>query len=212
MTYVVPDDFRERTQQPWTANVLLEPSDASDAILTTLIAQVAADVELELADDFDPPNPDNDETIDVDGQDSPRLYLPRRTRSITTVKSRNSSGVLTTEAASSYRLHSSLTSAGTAILQNRRRDWLDALPGLSTGTWVAGTATVQVTGKFGWAAVPTSIRRLVALRVYDMVKGTADPLSQVVQRSTVDAVITFGEPREADRIVRLYSRKGPVTV
>lgn len=214
MVFFAPADLRETTQKSWAANLLLDASDITDALLTSLIAQVGQQVEYDLWDDFDPPSPDNDETVEVSGQDSTRLYLPRRCRSVTTVKTRNDAGTLTTEAATAYRLHSSLVTGGTAIRDRRRTDYLEALSGLTTGTWLAGEQTVQVVGKFGWAAVPDDIKRLIALRIYRMVKSTGDPGSTVVQRvSGTGEIVTYAESSlEEQRIEAKYMRKAALTV
>ena len=205
MAYVLAADFRERTQKPWCKGLVLVEGDASDAELDLLIAQVAGQFELELDDDFDPPSPDNDETIYVDGAYGSRLYIPRRVRSLTTVSTRSLSGTITAVGSTSYRLHSSLNAAGTAM--TGKRDWLDSL---SYTTW-ASDGGIQLIGKFGWAAVPSDIKRLVALRVYDVAKATVDPLSTVTQRITGDGTLTFADSREMARITAIYERSMPVT-
>jgi hypothetical protein len=58
--------------------------------------------------------------------------------------------------------------------------------------------------------VPDDIKRLVALIVYDTVKATSDPITRLTQKSTVDAVFTYGESREMARISTIYSRGMPV--
>lgn len=207
MAYVAAVDFREETRKPWTKSLILTHADCSDAELDLLVAQVVGLIELELDDDFDPPSPDNDETIVVDGTIGSRLYVPRRVRSLTSVGLRSLGGVVTAIAATAYRLHSSLTSAGTAMLDGyRKRDWLDSL---SSTTWADDG--VQLVGKFGWQAPPADIKRLVALRVYDLVKPTGDPLSTVAQRVTSDGSLVLGESREMARIAAAYGRKMAVT-
>jgi hypothetical protein len=206
VAYLAAADFRERTQKPWCMGLLLTEGDCSDAQLDLFIAQAGQQVELELQDDFDPPSPDNDETIYVDGSIGSRLYIPRRVRSLTTVSTRNLAGTLSAVASTSYLLNSSLNTAGTAMKDNRKRDWLDSSSG-TTWNWSGG---VQLIGKFGWAAVPTDIKRLVALRVYDVAKATGDPLSRITQRTTTDHLELVGESREMARIVSFYSRKMPV--
>jgi hypothetical protein len=207
MAYIAADDFRQETQKPWCKGLILTDGDAGETELDLLIAQVAGLIELELDDDFDPPNPDSDETIYVDGTIGSRLYVPRRVRSLTTVSTRSLSGTITAVSATSYRLHSSLNAAGSAMLDgNRKRDWLDSL---SFTTWASDG--IQLIGKFGWAAPPSDIKRLVALRVYDMVKATGDPLSTVVQRQTSDGSLVMGESREMARIVSAYGRRMAVT-
>lgn len=208
MAYLAAADFRERTQKPWCKGLILDEGDCSDAQLDLFISGEAGQIELELQDDFDPPTSDVDETIYVDGSIGSRLYVPRRVRALTTVSTRSLSGTLTVVTSSSYLLNSSLNAAGTAMKDGRKRDWLDSLSG-STWNWPGG---VQLIGKFGWVAVPTDIKRLVALRVYDVVKWTSDPLSTVVTRSTADHTVTIGESREMARIISLYNRRMPVTV
>lgn len=206
MAYAAAADFRERTQKSWARGLVLDEGVCSDAILDSVIAQVGGQIEVELGDDFDPPSPDNDETIYVDGTIGSRLYIARRVRSLTTVSTRSLSGTITAVVSTSYRLQSSLNVAGTAMSSERRRDWLDS----SSGTMWYSDGGIQLIGKFGWAAVPADIKRLVALRVYDMVKPTGDPLSMVTNRVTVDHSETMGESREMARIVSLYNRKMPV--
>jgi hypothetical protein len=207
MAYVVAADFREASRKAWTKGLILGENDVNDAELDLVIAQVAGLIELELDDDFDPPSSDVDETIVVEGTIGSRLWVPRRVRSLTSVGLRSLAGVVTAITASSYRLHSSLNAAGTGMLDGyRKRDWLDSA---SSTTWADDG--VQLVGKFGWAAPPGDIKRLVALRVYDMVKGTADPLSTVSQRVTSDGSLVLGESREMARIVAAYGRRMPVT-
>ena len=72
--------------------------------------------------------------------------------------------------------------------------------------WAPLGQTVRLVGKFGWAAVPEDIKRLVALKVYDQIKGNADPLSRIVQRQTLDATITYGPSSEVTDIMNRYRR------
>ena len=207
MAYIAAADFRERTVKPYCANLLLSENDGLDAYIDLVIAQVVTQVELDLADDFEPPGGDADETIDVTGWGTTRLYLPRRTRSLTSVATRYAwETTFTTQASTAYRLHKSLNAAGTAMVDGQKSDWLDALIGHSLGGWPAGSETVRLVGKFGWAAVPDDIKRLVALKTYDLIKGSADPLSRIVQRQTLDATITFGPSPEIDAITARYQR------
>lgn len=207
MAYIAAADFRERTVKPYCANLILNENDGLDAYIDLVIAQVTTQVELDLADDFEPPGGDADETIDVTGWGTSRLYLPRRTRSLTSVSTRWPwLTTFTTEASTAYRLHKSLNSGGTAMVDGLKSDWLDALTGLSLGVWPEGADTVRLVGKFGWAVVPDDIKRLVALKTYDLIKGSADPLSRIVQRQTLDATITFGPSPEITDIVTRYRR------
>ena len=208
MTYIAAADFRERTVAAYCVGLILGETDGLDSYIDLIITRVVTQVELDLGDDFEPAGGDPDETIDVDGFDRPRLYTPRRVRSLTTVKTRAADGTLTTQASTAWRLHKSLDTAGTAMLDGSRLDYLVHL----VDVWPLGTQTVQLVGKFGWAAVPTDIKRLVALKVYDVIKGNADPLSRIVQRQTLDATITYGAPTEITELENRYRRNLPVYV
>ena len=202
MTYIAAADFRERTVAPYCAGLILGETDGLDSYVDLIITRMVTQVELDLGDDFEPAGGDPDETIDIDGFDRSRIYTPRRVRSLTTVKTRATDGTLTTQASAAWRLHKSLDTAGTAMLDGSRLDYLEHL----SDVWPLGTQTVQLVGKFGWAAVPTDIKRLVALKVYDVIKGNADPLSRIIQRQTLDATITYGPSTEIADIENRYRR------
>lgn len=205
MAYIAAADFRERTVKPYTAGLVLGEGDGTDAYLDLIITATVTRVELDLNDDFEPPSPDNDEVVEVDGSGTMTLFLPRRTRSLTTVKTRDTFGSLITQDTAAYRLSSSLNATGTAMIYGRTVDYLEAL-NISTVCWPYGVYSMQLTGKFGWGAVPDDIKRLVSLRVYDLVKAKADPLTTITQRITVDSTYTFGESAEITDIERRYRR------
>jgi hypothetical protein len=209
VTYVAAADFRLGSLRPWTANIALGENDATDLYLDAVIAWVTTQVEADLSDDFEPPQSDADETLELEGSGRVRQYIPRRVRSLTTVKTRSSAGALTSIAATDWRLHKSLNANGTAMVDNSQVDYLDLVSG---AVWPEGTQTVQLVGKFGWAAVPDDVRRLVSLRTYALVKATADPLSTVLQKTTIDAVTTFGPSTEETEITERYDRALKVTI
>jgi len=207
VAYIAAADFRERTVKPYCANLILSENDGLDAYVDLIIAQVVTQIELDLADDFEPAPGDADETIDVDGWGTTRLYAPRRVRSLTTVSTRWPWETnFTAQASTAYRLRKSLNAAGSAMVDGTKNDYLDAMPGLGTGIWPSGAQTIRLVGKFGWAVVPDDIKRLVALKTYDQIKGNADPLSRIVQRQTLDATITYGASTEVTDIVNRYRR------
>ena len=208
MAYIAAADFRERTVAPYCAGLILGETDGLDSYLDLIITRVVTQVELDLGDDFEPAGGDPDETVECDGSGRARMYTPRRVRALTTVKTRAVDGTLTTQASTVWRLHKSLDTAGTAMLDQSRLDYLEHL----SDVWPLGTQTVQLVGKFGWAAVPTDIKRLVALKVYDIIKGNADPLSRIIQRQTLDATITYGAPTEITELENRYRRLLPVYV
>lgn len=211
MAYIVAADLRERTRASFAADIALTENDGTDAYIDLIIAQMSAQVELDLGDDFEPPSPDNDETLLVDGYGRERLNIQRRVRSLTTVETLNAANQFISQAPTTWSLRKSLNAAGTAMKigpdgKGLRRDFLDALPGLTTTCWPYGAETVRLTGKFGWAAVPSDIKRLVALKVYDAVKARSDPLTSITQRTTVDSVVIYGESREMLDISARYRR------
>jgi len=207
VAYIAAADFREITVKPYCANLILSENDGLDAYVDLIIAQVVTQIELDLADDFEPAPGDADETIDVDGWGTTRLYAPRRVRSLTTVSTRWPWETnFTAQASTAYRLRKSLNAAGSAMVDGTKNDYLDAMPGLGTGIWPSGAQTIRLVGKFGWAVVPDDIKRLVALKTYDQIKGNADPLSRIVQRQTLDATITYGASTEVTDIVNRYRR------
>jgi len=207
VAYIAAADFRERTVKPYCASLILSENDGLDAYVDLIITQVVTQIELDLADDFEPAPGDADETIDVDGWGTTRLYAPRRVRSLTTVSTRWPWETnFTAQASTAYRLRKSLNAAGSAMVDGTKNDYLDAMPGLGTGIWPSGAQTIRLVGKFGWAVVPDDIKRLVALKTYDQIKGNADPLSRIVQRQTLDATITYGPSSEVTDIMNRYRR------
>lgn len=216
MAYVTPGDLLAKSKKSWAQGYLLTEADGDATYIASVIADVEAWVDLTLDDDFEPAGGDPDVTLDVDGSGMPRLYIPKRVRSITTVELRAADGTLTVQAATLYRLRSSISNgvlAGGA-------DYLELIGSLSTtgGAWPYGINAVKLTGKFGWAAPPSEIKRLVALLTFDRVKAKNGNLRRTEQLQTRDATYTFVDPEdvqtgitEADDIIYRYSRRGLVT-
>lgn len=212
MAYIAAADLRERTRKPWANDIILSEGDGTDAYIDLIITQVTGQVELELRDDFEPPGGDADETAKFDSFGGDVFRVPRRVRSITTLQTRQAGGTTMTTQTSYYHARS-LNAAGTAMATDdqgggRKFDRLEALPGFSIDCWPYGPEMVWVTGKFGWAAVPDDIKRLVALRTYDLVKNRADPLTTVSSRISSDGTIVYGPSREMEAIVAKYQRGG----
>lgn len=216
MAYVLPADFREGTKKDYCFGLELSPSDAPDAELTTAITRLSERIDQVTNDHFEA---ENAATFELDGHGETRLYLPRCVRTVTTVKTRDSDGVLTTELAASYRMHSSLNAAGTEAEGDF--DWIGVIPGqvLVNGgkVWPDGVQTVQVVGNFSWAATPTDIKRCVALLVWEHFTSKAKDLRWVKAWSTNDARFEradsepFGIP-EADELVARYRRPELIVV
>jgi len=108
---------------------------------------------------------------------SDSLPLPKRTTAITTVKTRDFAGNLTTQASSGvYRLNSSLSVAGDRPTGDF--DSVELLPSALGGaglavvvgspfTWPYGAQAVQVTGVTGWTVPHPDAQRAVALLVWN---------------------------------------------
>lgn len=210
MAYVIPADFATKTRKPWTQGLNLTESEGdfgTGGYIESVISQIQEQIENDLGDTFEPPSPDNDTTLEVHAYGGHRLFVPRRIRSITTLKTRDLNGVLTTETAAAYRVTQSATGAD---FTGNVYDYVDIVSGqsLTTGSWPYGAQTVQLTGKFGWASTPTDIKRLTALLVYDYIKPKDHPLMNIERRTTVDSVIEYGEPQEIADIKARYSRQG----
>lgn len=126
------------------------------------------------------------------------LRLPKRTRGITTVKTRNTNGVETTQAATVYRLRSSLNTSGTA-----ETGTFDALEIVGTGlasvtpsgwAWPQGINTVQVAGTFGWATAPADAKYALAELVWDHFKSKRGDLRRASRVSTQDSTVEYLPP------------------
>ena len=215
MAYVAAADLSIKSKKSWAQGFLLSEADGDATFVDSVIADVEAQVNQMLDDDFAPDPGDADVTLELAGSGTTRLYLPRRCRSITTLKTRDYTGALTTQASTLWRLHSSLNAAGTAMVDNSHLDYIDVVQTLSVGyCWPEGWQTVQIVGKFGWSAPPNDIKRLVAMLVYDAVKPLNNHLRKAEKLQTDQSSIIYvnaddpdalGIP-QADAIVRRYKR------
>ena len=219
MTYIAAADLRESSQAEFAHGCVISSADVStDALLDAIIARVSARIDDELNDHFEP---EDNQTYDVDGDGTRRLYLPKRTRNIDSVSTRDADGTLTAETVV-WRLRSSLNAAGTARVGDF--DWLDIIPGrtLSTGAvWPEGPQTVRVIGDFSWvtSSVPSEIKRLTALITYDTAKTRGAHAGYAERISTQDTTYLMSIPGadaptgipEADEIIRRWRRAESVS-
>lgn len=201
--YLDPDDFRSASLASACAGLVLD--DLDDVPLAGGIASASLRIDDWTVDHFQPPSPDNDVTLNVDAEGTSRLYLPRRCRSVTSVKLRNPDGTLTAAATTSgYRLRSSLNAAGSELEDGRMLDWIDVvyggvgLPAVAWGGsiygWPCGVNTVEVIGKFDWAVVPWRVQRAVALMVYDLFQPSRAGLHVAESLQTDTQVVRFKAP------------------
>jgi hypothetical protein len=219
MAYIAAADFTIKGRKSWTRGLTFTEAEGDATAIDAVIADVELWVNDKLQDDFEPAGGDPDTTIDIDGSGTARLYIPKRIRSLTTVSTRAADGTLTAQASTLWRLHSSIE-AGVLV---GKFDYLDVIEGKTLQTvgnfWPMGTQTVRLVGKFGWAAPPNDIKRLVALLVYDYLKPADGKLRKTRTLDTRDATYTFVAAeemqtgiREADDIFSRYSRSFPVVV
>jgi hypothetical protein len=213
MAYIAAADFTIKGRKSWTRGLTFTEAEGDATAVDAVIADVESWVNDKLQDDFEPAGGDPDTTIDIDGSGLPRMYLPKRTRSLTTVSTRAADGTLTAQASTLWRLHSSIE-AGVLV---GKFDYLEVIEGKTLQTvgnfWPVGTQTVRLVGKFGWAAPPNDIKRLVALLVYDRLKPADGKLRKTQRLQTDQATYTFIDPevdetgiREADEILARYDR------
>ena len=213
MAYITTANFRTVTLAEHCQGLALNDDEAPDTILTNTITRISARVDDMLDDHFEA---QNDVVLELDGSGTRRLYLPRRTRGVDAVKTRDEAGALTAETVV-WRLHSSLDAAGTAkAYPGAIYDWLDLIPTkmLSTGwVWPEGPQTVQVTGDFGWSVPPAEIKRLVALLVWDQLKVQGDVMRRAERLQTEDASYNLAAvPPEVSDIMSRYRRRQRVPV
>jgi hypothetical protein len=221
MAYLTPANFREGTLSAECAGLTLAASEAPDNDLTTTIATVSRAID-RICDDFFEPTTT---TLEHDVYTpSPRLFLLRRTTAVTAVKLRDYTAALTTQAATSYRLHSSLDVGGAVMLG--LSDWLDLVPD-SAGlvgpsvwdrfTWPVGPQTVQVSGTFGWTTTPGDIKRACALMVWDIFKREGGDVRRAQRWARGELTIeratdTLTGLPEADETLKVFRRTNKVHV
>lgn len=226
MAYVVIADMRSATAKEFARPFLLTTAEAPDTDLTDAIARISEQIDTFTGDHFESTTaltmdltvPGYDET----GSRGPtRLHLPKRVRTLTAVSTRDEDGTLTVETATNYRLHSSLNAGGTDFNEDADPyDWIEVVPGkdLSTGdgVWPAGPQAVRVTGNWDWTAVPTDIKKAVAMLAYDHFKPETDNLRRATEWQTNNAAYSASSSTPTgippvDETIARYTRPEPVT-
>lgn len=220
MVLLTPANFRPQTLSAACQGLALEATEASDADLMTEIASATQRINDYTGDQFESSAGlvlEHDVSLW-----SPRLHLLRRCTAVTTVKTRDEAGVLTTQSATVFRFHPSLDSTGAVRLGDL--DYLDIVPGGAgltgvdfAGYWPVGPQTVQVTGTFGWTVTPGDIKRACALMVWDVFKREGGDVRRASRWARGDLTVeratdsTTGLP-EADTILETYVRRSFVGV
>jgi hypothetical protein len=214
MAYVVAADFRAATLKWYTRGLALTDEEAPTADITSAIAAYSGQLDSWASDHYEP---ENALEVVVDQRHySHMLHLPKRIRTVTTVKTVNYAGTETVETATDWRVHSSLNAAGTDFHESNEMDWLEVITGqyLTTGAayWPYGIGTVKITGNWSWGAVPDRIKRAVAILVYDRFRAKGDSLMRAERWATDQASYDLSNSKpsglpEVDEIIEAYSRK-----
>jgi hypothetical protein len=216
MAYPVAANFRTATLAEYCAGLALTPDEADDAKLTLTIARMVDRIESLCDDEFVSAA---GRTYELRGSGTSQLALPARCTAVTTVKTRDYNGNLTTQAATAYRLVSTLDTAGATRVSGVVYDYLEIPPNqhltgvvLDTGwTWPVGAETVQVVGTFGWTVTPPDINRAVALLTHDAVKSRNPSNRKATIYDTVDTryeqdVVGPTADPDVNRIVADFTR------
>lgn len=214
MAYPTAAEFRPDTLVEYTLGLAIALDEANATVLQAAIDAQAQSFEEKTNDTF---VTTGSTTITIDGTASRKLILPKRCTAVTVVKTVDYAGTETTQAAGTYRLHSSLDAAGAERVGSY--DFIEILPE-SAGfvntrhpyKYDQGVATVKVTGVFGWTTTPRNAKRAVALMVWDQVKPRRADLHKVarIDGQSESIVFTDTEPTgivEADRIIAEFYRE-----
>lgn len=188
MAYLVASAFRDATKAWYTAGITLSEEEAPTADITSAIDNFSKAFDDWTNDHYE----SESSTVELDGDGSARLLLPKRFTALTTVKTRDSAGTLTLQSSSVYRLISSLESTGSRRRSKDALDFLEVIPygtGLSATVegpyvWPCGPQTVQVIGTSGWTTTPERVKRAVALLVYNHFRPRGDSVMRATRWQT----------------------------
>jgi hypothetical protein len=222
VAYLTYADLRPSSAAEFATGLTLSDSDVGDdALITAAIARMSLRFDDLTNDHFET---QTGVTLTLAGYGDTILYLPRRTTAVTTVSVTNYLGVTTAQAATVYRLHSSLNSAGSAWNSPGDLDWLELLPyqflsGASFGlgyAWPTESNSVTVLGTFGWTVTPFDVKNAVAMMVYDHFKNKSDRIRRASSYQAGDASFVNNETgtgiKDVDDIVERYRRTQSVMV
>jgi hypothetical protein len=218
MAYLTATQFRDGTLAESCHGLALSLTEAPTMELADAITRLSVRLDDWTNDHFE----SEMLTLGLDGRGGGNLLLPKRCTAVTQVDIRNSSGALTTQDVARYRLHSSLE-GGTRRKDDATDDWLELVPGSGglTGLpagwtdvylWPLGLLTVDVTGAFGWTAVPGDIKRALALLVWDHFKALRQDLRRTSRYSTAEMTVDPADASpsgilEVDAIIAAYRRE-----
>jgi hypothetical protein len=217
VAYVTFSDFRTPTPE-FAFGLDLTSTEAPDGPLAASIASISQRIDDLTNDHFE----SETLTLELNVESySSRLYLPKRCRAITSINTRDEDGVLTLEPVTSYRLSSSLNTAGDYRLGDV--DFLDIVGSGITGSlfyWPLGTRSVQVNGTFSWNVTPADIKRAVARLVYEHFKEQRPDVDRAETLTNAGVTLRFLETddahptgiREVDQVIQRFYRWSKLAV
>lgn len=218
MAYLVAANFRTGTLTQATAGLALTTSEAPDADLTLAIARMSERVDSLTDDHFEPTS---SQVLNLTGENTFGLQMPKRIRSITLVEVKQYGGTYLTQGSTLYVVTKSVGGATWDTVDTvHGEDRLD----IEYGSWLTNGLNVwpcvhngiRVTGTFDWPECPPAIQRAVALMVWDQFKPMSDIVRRADRYTTPDLSMSPGLPptgiEEANRIVAEFSRKSGVMV
>lgn len=213
MAYLAVANFRTGTLAEYCVGLDLTTTEASDTALAAAILRMSARFDILTNDHFEAASP---VTLTLSGNDSRRLELSRRCTAVSSVAIVNYLGTSTTQAITTYRLHSSLDSTGAAIRSPGATDWVEIVPysfltGASYGVgdcWPSEINSVVVTGAFGWVVTPSDVKRAIAMMVANEFKPEADVFQRATQISDAGTIYQLDQGETGlppvDRIIAAY--------
>lgn len=207
--YIAPADFRTATLKWFTRGLELTAAEAPDADLTDAIGRAERLIEFHTGDRFDALV---GTVLRLRGTGRRFLPLPHRVRAVTAVSLVDEAGTATAAGSTYWRVHSSIvTGAGLVVGPDLLELKQDLPAGNASGSWPKPPWTIEVTGDFGWAAVPEAIKRATALIVWDLLKGRSPDLLRAERWQTGDATYEAARTRptgivEVDQIIEEYAR------
>lgn len=192
MVYLVPADLRTATAR--FPGLVVSTSEASDARLTTVIAEMSSYFDRMADDHYEPTNATtfiyDGPAPDAYGRGGTWLSLNRRIRAVSSIALIGADGTSQIPLpAISYRVHSSLVEATLADTIYGAEFGPDAIELLGQGdrsltgagsfagywTWPTWPRSIAITGNWDWAAPPEMVVEAVAMLVVAMLRTRAVP-------------------------------------
>ena len=227
MAYITAANLRPDTLAEFAWGLGIDTTTVPlDATITSAITRISTQFDDWCNDHFSTVT----ETLELNGSGTSRLLLPKRCTAVTTVKTRDYAGTLTTQATTVWRFTSSLDSTGATRIGGW--DYIDVVPGqYLTGlydpyaqyssvnyteltwpsVWPMGPQMVQVAVTSGWTVTPSPVQKAIAILVNDHFNPPRGDLRRADRWQTADVSVSVGrsEPsglKDVDDIIAEYKR------